>query len=87
MAPGPTLVAIVNSSLRSGWTSGPKTVFGHALIEVVVFIRIIEGVALATQRYVGIIAAVGGTALILVGALTLKSNKSATMKILGGDMS
>jgi hypothetical protein len=52
-----------------------------------VFILILGGVALATQRYVGIIAAVGGTALILLGALTLKDNKSAILKSSGGDMS
>ncbi len=52
-------------------TSGPKIVFGHALIETALFILIIEEVALATQRYAGTIATVRGTALILFGALTL----------------
>ena len=87
MAPGHTMMATVNSYLRSGRTSGPKTVFSHALIETELFILILDGVALATQRYAGIIVAVGGTALILFGALTLKSIKRTIMKVSGGDMS
>jgi threonine/homoserine/homoserine lactone efflux protein len=71
MAPSHTMMAPVNSYLRSDRTSGPKIVFGHTLIEMALFILIIEEVALATQRYAGIIAAVSGIALILFGALTL----------------
>lgn len=81
------MMATVNSYLRSGGTSGPKTVFIHALIEMALFILILDGVALATQRYAGIIAAVSGIALILFGALTLKSIKRAIMKVSGGGMS
>ena len=33
LAPGPTLVATVNSSLRYGWKAGPKVAAGHALVE------------------------------------------------------
>jgi threonine/homoserine/homoserine lactone efflux protein len=87
MAPGHTMMATVNSSMWSGWTSGPKTVFSHALIETALFILIIEEVALATQRYAGIIVAVGGIGLILFEALTLKSIKRTIMKVSGGDMS
>jgi hypothetical protein len=47
----------------------------------------IEEVALATQRYAGIIVVVSGNALIHFGALTLKSIKRAIMKVSGGGMS
>jgi threonine/homoserine/homoserine lactone efflux protein len=79
LAPGPTLVATVNSSLKFGWTSGPKVAAGHALVELVIFILIVQGIALAPQRYSSYIAAVGGVALIFFGALTLKESKSASM--------
>ena len=42
LAPGPTLVATVNSSLKSGWTAGPKIAVGHALVEVLIFLLIRE---------------------------------------------
>ena len=40
--PGPTLVATVNSSLKYGWTAGPKIATGHALVESVIFLLIWE---------------------------------------------
>ena len=81
LAPGPTLVATINSSLQRGWTIGPKVAAGHALAEVVIFILIVEGLAAVAEEHTGIVAAVGGTALILFGLLTLKGSKTATMEI------
>jgi threonine/homoserine/homoserine lactone efflux protein len=79
MAPGPTLLATVNSSLKFGWTSGPKMAAGHALVELVIFILIVQGIAMAPQRYSSYISVIGGVALILFGALTLKGSKNASM--------
>lgn len=79
LAPGPTLVATVNSSLRGGWTAGPKVVAGHALVEILIFLLIAGGLSVAAQQYSRYIAAAGGLALIAFGLLTLKSSKSATM--------
>ncbi|HWQ18527.1 MAG TPA: LysE family transporter [Methanotrichaceae archaeon] len=79
LAPGPTLVATVNSSLKFGWTTGPKVAVGHALVELVIFILIVQGIALAPQRYSSYIAVVGGIALIFFGALTLKESRNASM--------
>ena len=81
LAPGPTLVATINSSLQRGWTMGPKVAAGHALAEVVIFILIVEGLAAVAEEQTGIVAAVGGSALILFGLLTLKGSKTATMEI------
>ena len=81
LAPGPTLVATINSSLQRGWTMGPKVAAGHALTEVVIFLLIVEGLAAAAEEHTGIVAAVGGTALILFGLITLKGSKTATMEI------
>jgi threonine/homoserine/homoserine lactone efflux protein len=79
LAPGPTLVATVNSSLKDGWTAGPKVTIGHALVEVLVFLLIVGGLALAAQQYSHYIAVLGGLALIAFGILTVKGSKSATM--------
>jgi threonine/homoserine/homoserine lactone efflux protein len=83
LAPGPTLVATVNSSLRTGWTAGPKIAMGHALVELLIFILIVLGLAAAAQQqqqeYSHYIAIVGGLALIAFGILTLKGSRNASL--------
>jgi len=79
LAPGPTLVATVNSSLKSGWTAGPKVALGHALVELFVFLLIVLGLAAAAQQYSHFIAELGGFALIAFGLLTVKGSKRATL--------
>jgi threonine/homoserine/homoserine lactone efflux protein len=79
LAPGPTLVATVNSSLKDGWTAGPKIAAGHALVESVLFLLIVGGLALAMQQYSYYIAILGGMALIAFGIFTVMDSKSATM--------
>jgi threonine/homoserine/homoserine lactone efflux protein len=79
LAPGPTLVAAVNSSLKSGWTAGPKVAMGHALVELFVFFLIVLGLATAAQQYSRFIAVLGGLALIAFGLLTVKGSKKASL--------
>jgi threonine/homoserine/homoserine lactone efflux protein len=79
LAPGPTLVATVNSSLKSGWTAGPKVALGHALVELFVFLLIVMGLAAAAQQYSRFIAVLGGLALIAFGLLTVKGSKKASL--------
>jgi threonine/homoserine/homoserine lactone efflux protein len=79
LAPGPTLVATVNSSLKSGWTAGPKVALGHALVELFIFLLIVLGLAEAAQQYSHFIALLGGLALIAFGLLTVKGSKRATL--------
>ena len=81
LAPGPTLVATINTSLQRGWTMGPKVATGHALAEVVVFLLIVVGLASVAERHTAVVAAVGGTALILFGLMTLRGSRTATMEI------
>jgi threonine/homoserine/homoserine lactone efflux protein len=81
LAPGPTLVATVNSSLKSGWTAGPKIAIGHALVEVLIFLLIAGGLALVARQYSHYIAWAGGLALIAFGILTVKESKSASMTL------
>jgi threonine/homoserine/homoserine lactone efflux protein len=79
LAPGPTLVATVNSSLKGGWISGPKVAMGHAAVEMVVFLFILQGAALAAESHARAISVVGGLALIAFGGLTIKGSSSASM--------
>ncbi len=85
LAPGPTLVATVKSSLKDGWTAGPKVAAGHALVELLIFLLIVGGLALAAQQYSRHIAVLGGLWLIAFGLLTVKGAGSATMRFASGD--
>ncbi len=79
LAPGPTLVATVNSSLKTGWTAGPKIAAGHALVETALFLLIVFGLAAAAQQYSHTIAIIGGLALVAFGLLTVKGSRSASL--------
>jgi len=79
LAPGPTLVATINSSLKGGWIMGPKVTFGHMAMEVLVFLMVIEGVTMASESYSRAIAVVGGLALMAFGALTIKGSTGASI--------
>lgn len=81
LAPGPTLVATINSSLKYGWTAGPKIAAGHALVEIVIFLSIVGGANVAMQQHFRSVHVVGGLALIAFGILTVKGCKSATMAV------
>ncbi len=81
IAPGPTLVATINTSLRRGWTMGPKIAAGHALAELVVLFLIVCGLASIAVEHTSFIALIGGTALILFGYLTFRGSKDATISV------
>jgi threonine/homoserine/homoserine lactone efflux protein len=80
LAPGPTLVATVNSSLKEGWTAGPKIAAGHALVEMLVFLLIVMGLAAVEAQHSDNLATAGGLALIAFGLLTLKGSRSASLE-------
>ena len=79
LAPGPTLVATVDSTLKNGWTAGPKVAVGHALLEFIIFILIVGGLAAVMQQYSYHIATVGGLALMAFGFLTIMESRNARM--------
>ena len=79
LAPGPTLVATIDSSLKTGWTAGPKVFIGHAFTELLIFLLIILGLATAAQHYSRFIALIGGIALIAFGLITIKGSRTASM--------
>jgi threonine/homoserine/homoserine lactone efflux protein len=80
LAPGPTLVATVNSSLKEGWRAGPKVAAGHALVELLIFLLIVMGLAAVDIQRSSNLALAGGLALIAFGLLTLKESRSACIE-------
>lgn len=74
LAPGPTLVATINSALKDGWTAGPKIVMGHVVVEAIVFFLIAFKLSKAASEHQSLIALVGGMALIIFGFLTIRGS-------------
>lgn len=84
LVPGPMLFATIGSSMRRGWTSGPKVVLGHALLEIVLCILIVLGMtSFVGEKEISIISLIGGSVLILFGILTIKDARKASVPIGG----
>lgn len=71
LAPGPTLIATINTSLKGGWSVGPKVTFGHILVEIMMVFLVILGISVLIGPYSVMIAAIGGISLIIFGTLTI----------------
>ncbi len=76
LAPGPTLIATISTSLKGGWTAGPKVGSGHAALEAVLFVLIVGGVAMTPDGYADAIAVIGGIALIVFGIVTIAGSRN-----------
>jgi len=79
LAPGPTLIATIQSAIREGWKSGPLVTGGHIFVELLVVILIAAGIPFLPEHSTLLIAVAGGTALIIFGALTIRSARGATL--------
>lgn len=79
LAPGPTLIATINSSLKGGWIMGPKVTLGHVVVEVLMVVFIVVGISMVIGAYSPVIAGIGGTALILFGILTINEGIGAKL--------
>jgi threonine/homoserine/homoserine lactone efflux protein len=79
LAPGPTLVAAITSSLSRGWRAGPQITLGHMVIESALVVLIVLGIgaAPATGQWSTLIAVIGGVALIVFGGLTIRGSRTA----------
>ncbi len=73
MAPGPTLIATIQSSIQHGWSSGPRVTGGHVLAEFLVVVLIAAGIPFLPEGSSVLVAGIGGIGLLIFGILTLKS--------------
>jgi threonine/homoserine/homoserine lactone efflux protein len=79
LAPGPTLVATINASIKGNWTTGLKVSIGHIVVELFLVLFILLGLATVALPYTSVISGIGGTALVAFGALTITESTKATM--------
>lgn len=73
VAPGPTLVATINESLKSGWTAGPRVTSGHITIETAIAVAIVFGIASVLSAYTDAVALFGGIILVVFGIINVLS--------------
>ena len=85
LAPGPTLIATINASLKRGWSAGPLVTLGHIMVEVVMVGLIVAGLSLFIGDYAWLIAGIGGFALVIFGILTLLESRQAYIDITGNN--
>ncbi len=83
MAPGPMLFATIESSLKTGWSAGPKVVFGHAILEVFTCTLILIGTSGINDNIIRAISFVGGLSLCIFGGLIIKRRRTAKLEING----
>lgn len=82
LAPGPTLIATINTSLKGGWTMGPRVTLGHAVVEIVMVLLIIAGLSVIIGRYSWLIAGIGGASLVVFGVLTIMESRHAQFDLM-----
>jgi threonine/homoserine/homoserine lactone efflux protein len=75
LAPGPTLIATINATLRGGWTMGPRVTLGHIAVEILMVILVVAGLSVLIGGYSWLIAIIGGTALVIFGILTIVESR------------
>lgn len=81
LAPGPTLVATINSSLKGGWSMGPRVTLGHMLVEILMVVLIVAGLAIVFEDFSWLIAGIGGVALVLFGIFTILESRHAEIDL------
>lgn len=69
MMPGPFLTAAIAESIRRGFWAGPWMVLGHAILELILVLALLEGLAsfLVRPDVTSVIAGLGGAFLLLMG--------------------
>lgn len=78
LVPGPMLFATIEISLKKGWLAGPQVVFGHMIVEVLLYILILFGAAsLVDSGMISAIFLIGGLSLLVFGLITLKEARAA----------
>jgi threonine/homoserine/homoserine lactone efflux protein len=75
MTPGPILTATVAESVQRGFRAGPLMMIGHALLELLLVLAVVQGLAayLKSPPIMGMIALVGGGVLVWLGLSMVRS--------------
>jgi threonine/homoserine/homoserine lactone efflux protein len=77
LMPGPVLTVTISESARRGFWAGPLIILGHAILEIILLVLIVLGLAdfLTRPRVIGVIGVSGGLILFWFSLLMLKDIK------------
>ena len=79
LAPGPTLLATISGAARHGPLVGGRVAAGHLLVEGLLVVALVLGVAPLILTHRAGIALIGGAALVGFGLLTVRGAGIATL--------
>ena len=79
LAPGPTLLATISGAVRHGPLVGARVAAGHLLVEGLLAVALVLGVAPLVLSQRPALALVGGVALVGFGLLTVSGARTATL--------
>lgn len=87
MMPGPVLIATILQSVKRGYVAGPLVTLGHAMVELVITILLVSGLALIVNspEIFVVLGVAGGVTLLWMGVGALRHSKKASMERLADD--
>ena len=81
--PGPVLTVTISESAKRGFWAGPLIILGHGILEIVLLILIVLGLAefITRPAVIGVISILGGVILFWFALLMVKDLKTLTMEL------
>lgn len=82
LMPGPLFTITISESVKHGFKAGPLLMIGHALLELLLVVAVIQGLGayLKLPSVIGIIATLGGSLLIYLGIDMVRSAGKLTLQ-------
>jgi threonine/homoserine/homoserine lactone efflux protein len=89
MMPGPVLIATILQSVKRGYVAGPLVTLGHALVELIMTILLVSGLALIVNSPEAfmVLGVAGGVTLLWMGVGALRYSSKASMEKLAENRS
>jgi threonine/homoserine/homoserine lactone efflux protein len=81
IVPGPMLTVTISDSIKKGFTTGPKVVIGHFIVELLLIILLFAGLGwfIDSSLAIFIIGTLGGIVMMILGLRLIKSSNSLNL--------
>lgn len=88
LMPGPLFTITISESARRGFVAGPLLMVGHALLEAVLVVAVMQGLGayLKLPPVIGVIALLGGSFLLYMGADMVRSAGKLSLQSDAGEL-
>jgi threonine/homoserine/homoserine lactone efflux protein len=87
LMPGPLLTITLSESARRGFTAGPLIVFGHGILELILVLLLLLGLApvLNNDYVVGVVGVVGAAVLVWMAVGMIRTFPSLSLRQVSSD--